>query len=32
MGPWERWLFALWAWGVWAGLCSLLVWLDTLIS
>ena len=29
MGLWERWLLALWIWGVWAGLCSLLVWLDT---
>lgn len=29
MNLWERWLLALWIWGVWAGLCSLLVWLDT---
>ena len=32
MGPWERWLFALWAWEVWAGLCGLLVWIEALTS
>ena len=25
----EHWLFALWVWGIWAGLCSLLAWIDT---
>ena len=29
MSLWERWLFALWVWGIWTGLYSLLTWLDT---
>ena len=28
MDLWERWLFALWVWGVWAGLCGFLAWID----
>lgn len=29
MSLWERWLFALWAVGIWVVLCGFLAWIDT---